>query len=114
MRPNVHCQLINGPFGDPVLYAEIMFEQRALLFDMGDIRALPARKLMRVSHAFVSHAHMDHFADFDHLLRLLLGRDKTVSLYGPAGFHRQGGAQAARLHLERCAQVRRQSGAGRV
>ena len=86
MRPNVHCQLINGPFGDPVLYAEIMFEQRALLFDMGDIRALPARKLMRVSHAFVSHAHMDHFADFDRLLRLLLGRDKTVSLYGPADF----------------------------
>jgi len=86
MRPNVHCQLINGPFGDPVLYAEIMFEQRALLFDMGDIRALPARKLMRVSHAFVSHAHMDHFADFDRLLRLLLGRDKTVSLYGPTDF----------------------------
>ena len=86
MRPNVHCDLINGPFGDPVLYAEIMFERRALLFDMGDIRALPARKLLRVSHSFVSHAHMDHFADFDRLLRLLLGRDKTISLYGPADF----------------------------
>jgi ribonuclease Z len=86
MRPNVHCELINGPFGDPVLYADVMFERRALLFDMGDISALPARKLMRISHAFVSHAHMDHFADFDRLLRLLLRRNKTISLYGPAGF----------------------------
>ena len=86
MRPNVHCDLINGPFGDPVLYADCMFERRALLFDMGDIRALSTRKLMRVGHAFVSHAHMDHFADFDRLLRLLLGRPKTISLYGPADF----------------------------
>jgi ribonuclease Z len=86
MRPNIHCDLINGPFGDPVLYADIMYERQALLFDLGDIRALSARKLLRVNHAFVSHAHMDHFADFDRLLRLLLGRDKTIRLYGPADF----------------------------
>lgn len=86
MRPIVHCQLINGPFGDPVLYAEIMFERRGLLFDIGDIASLASRKLLRVSHVFVSHAHMDHFVGFDHLLRVLLGRDKTVAVYGPAGF----------------------------
>jgi len=86
MRPIIHCRLVNGPFGDPVVYADFMFEGRALLFDMGDLRALPARKLLRVSHAFISHTHMDHFADFDRLLRLLLGRDKTISLYGPADF----------------------------
>lgn len=86
MQPIVHCHLINGPFGDPVLYADVLFEQRALLFDIGDVTALPPRKLLRVSHVFVSHAHMDHFAGFDHLLRLLLGRDKTIALYGSAGF----------------------------
>ncbi len=77
---------MNGPLGDPVLYAELMFERRALLFDIGNVTIVPARKLLRVSHVFISHAHMDHFAGFDHLLRLLLGRDKTVALYGPAGF----------------------------
>jgi ribonuclease Z len=86
MRPTVQCDLVNGPFGDPVIYADLMFERRAMLFDIGDITALPARKLLRLSDIFVSHAHMDHFAGFDHLLRLILGRDKTVSLYGPSGF----------------------------
>ncbi len=86
MRPIAHCQLINGPLGDPVMYAEIMFERRALLFDIGDITVLAPRQLLRVSHVFVSHTHMDHFAGFDYLLRLLLGRNKTVALYGPSGF----------------------------
>src|SRR3954469_10864336 len=86
MRPTIHCHLINDPFGDPGLYADIMFDRHALLFDIGDITALPPRKLLRVSHVFVSHAHTDHFSGFDHLLRLFLGRDKTVALFGPAGF----------------------------
>jgi ribonuclease Z len=34
----------------------------------------------------VSDAHIDHFVGFDRLLRLLVGRDKKISLYGPKGF----------------------------
>lgn len=86
MRPSVHCELVNGPFGDPVLYADVMFERRALLFDIGDVSTLSARKLLRVSHVFISHAHMDHFAGFDRLLRLALGRDKRLRLFGPTDF----------------------------
>ncbi len=77
--------LVNDPFDDPGLYVDLAFERRALLFDLGDIARLPPRKLLRVSDVFVTHRHMDHFAGFDQLLRRLLGREKVLSLYGPAG-----------------------------
>ena len=86
MRPTFHPHLVNGSTGDPVLYVDCLFEHRALLFDLGDIHALPPRKLMRISHVFVTHAHMDHFIGFDWLLRILLGRDRDLQLFGPPGF----------------------------
>lgn len=86
MRPTFHPHLINGSTGDPVLFVDCLFEHRALLFDLGDIQALPPRKLMRISHVFVTHAHMDHFIGFDWLLRILLGREKDLQLFGPPGF----------------------------
>src|SRR5271166_4870233 len=86
MRPIFQAQLINRTFGDPGVYVDLKFERRAILFDIGDIGVLPARKLLRVSDVFVSHTHMDHFSGFDHLLRVCLGRDRGVSLYGPEKF----------------------------
>jgi ribonuclease Z len=77
--------LVNDPFGDPAVYVDLKFERRALLFDLGDISVLPPRKLLRISDVFITHRHMDHFVGFDHLLRFVLGRDKVVRLYGPAG-----------------------------
>ena len=86
MRPTFHPHLVNGSTGDPALFVDCLFEHRALLFDLGDIQALPPRKLMRISHVFVTHAHMDHFIGFDWLLRILLGREKDLQLFGPPGF----------------------------
>ena len=86
MRPTLMPQLVNPAFGDPGLYVDFRNEKRALLFDIGDIAALAPRKLLRLSHVFVSHTHMDHFMGFDRLLRVSLGRDVAVRLIGPPGF----------------------------
>ena len=86
MRPIFDAMLVNRPFGDPGVLVDLKFERRAILFDIGDVTSLPTRKLLRVSDVFVSHTHMDHFAGFDHLLRVCLGRDTGVSLYGPGRF----------------------------
>lgn len=86
MRPIFRPDLVNGSTGDPALFVDCMFERRALLFDLGDIHALPPRKMMRISHAFITHAHMDHFMGFDMLLRILLGRERDLHLFGPPGF----------------------------
>jgi ribonuclease Z len=86
MRPLLHPTLVNGRSGDPALYIETLFEKRAILFDLGDIAALPPRKILRLEQVFVSHAHIDHFVGFDRLLRLHVGREKRIDLYGPAGF----------------------------
>jgi len=86
MRPMLMPQLVNPAFGDPGLYVDFRNEKRALLFDIGDIGSLAPRKLLRLSHVFVSHTHMDHFMGFDALLRVSLGRDVAVRLFGPPGF----------------------------
>ena len=58
----------------------------SILLDLGDIHALPARSALRLTDIFVSHTHIDHFAGFDRLLRLFVGRPKLLRLYGPPGF----------------------------
>lgn len=86
MKPLFHPALVNDPFGDPGVYVDCLFQKRALLFDLGDVRALAPRKILRLSDVFVSHTHMDHFVGFDWLLRICLGRQLLTRFYGPPGF----------------------------
>jgi ribonuclease Z len=88
MRPSFIPRLVNGPFGDPGLFVPLTFRKRALLFDLGDLSALSAGDILKTTHVFVTHTHMDHFNGFDQLLRLQLGRGKSVHLFGPEGFLR--------------------------
>jgi ribonuclease Z len=89
MRQTFSAHLVNEPFGDPGLYVDMMFANRALLFDLGNLAALPNRKLLRISDVFVTHTHVDHFFGFDRLLRICLGRATHLRLYGPPGFTAQ-------------------------
>ncbi len=86
MKPSFIPRLVNDPFSDPGLYIPFLFEKRALLFDLGEIESLAPKDLLKISHVFVTHTHMDHFTGFDRLLRLLLGRDRILHMFGPSGF----------------------------
>ncbi len=78
--------MINPPFGDPALFVEILWEHRALLFDLGELGKFRPAKLLKISHAFVSHTHIDHFIGFDTLVRLMLNRENVLKIFGPPGF----------------------------
>jgi len=86
MRPSFHPRLVNNPFSDPGLYIPFLFEKRALLFDLGDLSPLTPRDMLKIEHVFVTHTHMDHFIGLDMLLRIFLGREKVLNVYGPPGF----------------------------
>jgi ribonuclease Z len=86
MRPLFEPSLLNDALGDPGLYVDFRDARRALLFDFGDVSRLPPRKLLRLSHVFVSHTHMDHFVGFDQWLRVVLGRKERMTLTGGPGF----------------------------
>ena len=86
MRPTLHPRLVNGRFGDPALFVETLHHHEALLFDLGDLSPLSSRDLLRITHVFVTHMHLDHFVGFDRLLRVHIGREKRIVLVGPVGF----------------------------
>jgi ribonuclease Z len=101
MRTLFHPYLPNGPDGDPVLWIDMLDEGHSVLLDLGELNAIPNRKLLRVGRVVVTHTHMDHFIGFDHLLRLALGREKALVVSGPPGFlrHVQGKIDAYSWNL---------------
>ena len=86
MKPHFLPKLINGPLGDPGMMVEFLCEQRALQFDLGDLSSTSNSDLLKISHVFISHTHIDHFIGFDHLLRIIFGRGKTIHMFGPENF----------------------------
>lgn len=86
MQSNFLPKLINDPLGDPGMMVEFLCEHRALQFDLGDLSLISTSDLLKISHIFISHTHIDHFIGFDRLLRVIFGEGKTIYLYGPENF----------------------------
>ncbi len=82
-------RLINGSFGDPLVYCGIAYVGRAFTFDLGASFDLVNRELLRIDAVYLSHAHMDHIFGFEHLLRANLKQDRTIQIFGPKGIQRQ-------------------------
>ena len=80
-----HIEALNPPFEDPGFLLHHTYSGQALLFDLGDLHRLSAKQILKVSHIFISHGHIDHLIGFDHLLRLTLNRSKHLHIYGPPG-----------------------------
>lgn len=89
MRSVFYPHLVNGPFGDPALYVRVAHQGQALLFDCGRLDPLTPRELLKTEVVLVSHAHIDHLAGFETLLRTFLYTDRELLLLGPPGMARQ-------------------------
>lgn len=78
--------LPNGSTGDALILARLPLAGRCLAFDAGDARRMPHDDLLRLSHLFVSHCHVDHFIGFDALVRPRVCREESMGVAGPEGF----------------------------
>ncbi len=85
MKSTFLPRLINGPFGDPGLHITLRWCGRAVQFDLGSLDRFPPASILRISHIFISHTHIDHFIGFDRVLRLFLTRDVELAVFGPPG-----------------------------
>ncbi|MEA3222782.1 MAG: MBL fold metallo-hydrolase [Thermodesulfobacteriota bacterium] len=95
MRPSFIPKLVNGPLFDPIVHIRILNERGAIMFDCGRFLSLPVsggvksvltnREILLLNAIFISHAHMDHFMGFDHVLRVILHRQRPLHIYGPEG-----------------------------
>ena len=80
-----HIKALNPAFGDPGFFLLHSYSGQALLFALGDLQRLSAKQILKVSHIFISHGHIDHLIGFDHFLRVTLNHAKQLHLYGPPG-----------------------------
>ncbi len=89
MRSVFYPHLVAGPEGDPTLYVRVAHRREAILFDCGALADLPPREMSKVKYLFISHTHVDHFIDFDRLVRFFLYSNHTLNIFGPGGLAQQ-------------------------
>ncbi len=58
------------------------------LCDCGDASLLTVNDCIKTKALFVSHTHIDHFSNFDFLIRNQIGLEETIIICGPKGIGR--------------------------
>jgi ribonuclease Z len=82
-QTQLRSEFPNGLFGDPALGIWVKNGNDGVLMDCGDLSRFSTQQLLKVRAIFLSHCHMDHFFGFDAFLRVHIGVEKTVTLFGP-------------------------------
>lgn len=59
------------------------------LCDCGEASLLTVKEIQTVSAVFISHTHIDHFANFDGIFRHQIGSGEKVVICGPKNIHHQ-------------------------
>ena len=65
------------------------------LCECGDAAALSVKEVQNTKAVFISHTHIDHFVNFDSVIRHQIGTERRVVICGPAGIAKQ---VQAKLH----------------
>ena len=63
------------------------------LCDCGEASLLTVKEAQTISAIFISHTHIDHFANFDGIFRHQIGSGEKVIICGPQNIHEQIGAR---------------------
>jgi ribonuclease Z len=80
---------VAGPSQDPFMLINFENDGTALLFDCGVRVWGKVKTVLKIDHLCISHAHIDHLIGFDHIIRSLLGENKTLNIHGPEGIIRK-------------------------
>lgn len=81
----ISAQIKSRPDEDISLLLTISNHKWKYLCDCGMASRLKPGEVTRLGAIFISHTHIDHFANFDFLIRFQIGLERTITVCGPTG-----------------------------
>jgi ribonuclease Z len=85
----IHGTLKNLPTEDICIHLSIDNHAKQYLCECGSASLLGKKDCLNLAAIFISHTHIDHFVNFDTVLRHQLGSGMRVTLCGPKGIAKQ-------------------------
>ena len=81
----LHATVKSGFKEDVCVLLSLPTQRGTYLCDCGFARALTIREIKNLQAIFISHTHIDHFCNFDTILRHQLPLGRKVLIFGPKG-----------------------------